>query len=86
MQRLRRQGRPLVCVDLGSTPRMGLLPEPARFVRTLLRTLRAARCCGLLLTGGYAPLAGYPFHSKCSKLCFVLETSGPAVMVHRAVA
>lgn len=59
VRRLRgRDERLLVCVDLGSTPRMGLLPEPAHFVDALLQALRAAQCCGLLLTGGYTPLAG----------------------------
>lgn len=58
ISRLREQGRPLLCVDMGSNARMGLLPEPARFVETLVQALNAADCCGLLLTGSYAPLAG----------------------------
>ena len=59
---LRRLGgdtiTPVVCVDMGSTPRMGLLPAPARFAAVLDRALEAAGCGGLMLTGGYGPLAG----------------------------
>ena len=49
---------PLVCVDMGSTVRMGLLPAPARFAAVLDRALQAAGCRGVVLTGGYAPLEG----------------------------
>ena len=49
---------PIVCVDMGSAARMGLLPSPARFVAILARALEAAGCCGVVLTGGCTPLGG----------------------------
>jgi len=58
LRRLGGDGTPVVCVDMGSTPRMGLLPSPPRFVAVLDRALEAAGCGGLVVTGGYGPLAG----------------------------
>ena len=58
LRQLGGDGKPVVCVDMGSTPRMGLLPSPARFVVVLARAMDAAGCGGLVLAGGYGPLMG----------------------------
>lgn len=55
VEQLKEGGRPLVCIDMGSIPRMGLLPDPAHFMRALSQGLKAAGCCGLMLTGGHIP-------------------------------
>ena len=49
---------PTVCVDMGSSACMGLLPSPTRFAAVLGCALEAAGCRGVVLTGGYAPLGG----------------------------
>ncbi len=58
LRKLGDDGTPVVCVDMGSTPRMGLLPSPPRLAAVLDRAMEAAGCGGLVLTGGYGPLEG----------------------------
>lgn len=67
VRQLKEGGRPLLCIDMGSTPRMGLLPDPARFVATLRQALEAAGCCGLLLTADYKSWGALEFQN--SLLC-----------------
>lgn len=50
----RAAGRPLLCVDLGSMPMMGFVPDAASFARALADALHAARMHGLLLAGAAA--------------------------------
>ena len=42
-----------VCVDLGSMPRMGFVPDAASFVAGLQEALATACLRGLLLTGAW---------------------------------
>lgn len=44
-------GRPMLCVDLGSMPMMGFVPDSASFVSALVAALRSVHMHGLLLTG-----------------------------------
>ena len=77
LRRLGGDSTPVVCVDMGSTPRMGLLPSPAHFVRVLDRAMEATGCSGLMLTGGYDPLAG-DCNLSASLSCMALLHRSPA--------
>ena len=49
---------PIVCVDMGSAARMGLLPAPAHFAAVVGRALETSGCRGVVLTAGFSPLEG----------------------------
>ena len=70
LRRLGGSGTPVVCVDMGSTPRMGLLPSLSRFVAVLDQAMDLAGCSGLVLTGGYGPLAGERCIFHPPQLCY----------------
>lgn len=42
---------PLLCIDLGSMPMMGFVPDTTSFVDTLISALQACEMRGILLTG-----------------------------------